>query len=269
MLPTAMTVPPTGVFEVSRQVVPVMRRSGWGRIVNMASLAGKEGTPNLSAYSAAKAGVIAFTKSLAKELAETSIRVNSIAPAAIDTDILRQMAPEVVEAMVAKSPMRRLGTVDEVADLVLWIDGDTGALTAVATDIRGPNGLCFSPDETSLYLVEWRAVPNRLILAYDVVGGTSLANGRVLIDAGPGTPDGLRCDVDGNLWCGWGMGSDELDGVVVYNREGQLIGRIRLPERCANLCFGGLNRNRLFMDASHSIYALYVNTRGASDAAGA
>ena len=76
----------TGVFEVSRQVVPVMRRSGWGRIVNMASLAGKEGTPYLSAYSAAKAGVIAFTKSLAKELADTSIRVNSIAPAAIDTD---------------------------------------------------------------------------------------------------------------------------------------------------------------------------------------
>ncbi len=81
----------TGVFEVSRQVVPVMRRAGWGRIVNIASLAGKEGTSGLSAYSAAKAGVIAFTKSLGKELANTEIRVNSVAPAAIATDILAQM----------------------------------------------------------------------------------------------------------------------------------------------------------------------------------
>lgn len=146
---------------------------------------------------------------------------------------------------------------------VYRIDGDTGELTAVATDIRGPNGLCFSPDEKKLYLVESRATPNRLILVYDVVDGTKLANGRALIDAGPGTPDGFRCDVDGNLWCGWGMGSDELDGVVVYNPEGRLIGRIRLPERCANLCFGGQARNRLFMAASQSIYALYVNTQGA------
>src|SRR5215207_8357261 len=98
----------TGVFEVSRQVVPVMRRGGWGRIVNIASLAGKEGSPKLSAYSAAKAGVIAFTKALGKELADTNILVNSIAPAAIETDILQQMAPAYVEAMVAKSPMKRL-----------------------------------------------------------------------------------------------------------------------------------------------------------------
>lgn len=111
----------TGVFEVSRQVVPVMRRIGWGRIVNMASLAGKEGTPGLSAYSAAKAGVIAFTKSLAKELADTEIRVNSVAPAAIETDILKQMAPDAVQTMIEKSPLKRLGTVDEVAELVLWL----------------------------------------------------------------------------------------------------------------------------------------------------
>ncbi len=104
----------------------------------MASLAGKEGTPNLSAYSAAKAGVIAFTKPLAKELADTSIRVNSIAPAAIDTDILEQMAPEVVEAMVAKSPMRRLGTVDEVADLVLWLCSEACSFnTGAVFDLSG------------------------------------------------------------------------------------------------------------------------------------
>jgi len=152
----------------------------------------------------------------------------------------------------------------ELPQNVYRIDGDTGALTVVAADFRGPNGLCFSPDESTLYLVESRAAPNRLILAYDVVDGIRLADGRTLIDAGPGTPDGLRCDVDGNLWCGWGMGSDELDGIVIYNPDGRLIGRIRLPERCANLCFGGRLRNRLFMAASQSVYALYVETQGCS-----
>jgi gluconolactonase len=146
---------------------------------------------------------------------------------------------------------------------VYRVDGASGEITAVATDVDGPNGLCFSPDENKLYLVASRATPNRLIYVYDVVDGRALANGRVFIDAGPGTPDGFRCDIDGNLWCGWGMGSDELDGVVVYNPAGTLIGRIRLPERCANLCFGGVKRNRLFMAASQSIYALYVNTQGA------
>jgi gluconolactonase len=77
------------------------------------------------------------------------------------------------------------------------------------------------------------------------------------------TPDGFRVDIDGNLWCGWGMGSAELDGVRIFNREGQPIGHIELPERCANVCFGGPKRNRLFMAASHSVYAHYVNTQGA------
>jgi gluconolactonase len=150
----------------------------------------------------------------------------------------------------------------ELPQNVYRLDGITGDLAVVAEDIRGPNGLCFSPDESILYLVESRATPNRLIVAYDVVQGGSLANRRVHVDAGPGTPDGMRCDVDGNLWCGWGMGSEELDGVMVFNPEGRLIGRIRLPERCANVCFGGLMRNRLFMAASQSVYALYVNTQG-------
>ena len=128
----------TGVFEVSRQVVPVMRRGGWGRIVNIASLAGKEGSPRLSAYSAAKAGVIAFTEALGKELADTNILVNSVAPAAIETDILQQMAPEYVEAMVAKSPMKRLGTVGEVAELVTWLCSDACSFsTGAVFDLSG------------------------------------------------------------------------------------------------------------------------------------
>lgn len=139
-----------------------------------------------------------------------------------------------------------------------------GKATVVAAGINQPNGLAFSPDESVLYIVESRSVP-RKILVYDVVDGRTLANGRVLIDAGPkGTPDGFRVDVDGNLWCGWGMGEAGLDGVHVFNPAGRLIGRIDLPERCANVCFGGVHRNRLFMAATTSIYALYVNTRGAA-----
>jgi gluconolactonase len=146
---------------------------------------------------------------------------------------------------------------------VYRVDGATGALTVVAEDVSGPNGLAFSPDESLLYVVESRATP-RTIAAYEVVGGTRLGKKRTLIDAGPkGTPDGFRVDVDGNLWCGWGMGEDGLDGVFIFNADGRHIGRIRLPERCANLCFGGTYRNRLFMVASTSVYALYVNTQGA------
>ncbi|QEE42351.1 MULTISPECIES: SMP-30/gluconolactonase/LRE family protein [unclassified Methylobacterium] len=150
----------------------------------------------------------------------------------------------------------------ELPQNVYRLDAETGALDVVAHDIAGPNGLCFSPDESRLYLVESRGEPTRRIVAFDVVGGRTLRDRRVLIDAGPGTPDGIRCDQDGNLWCGWGMGDDALDGVMVFNPEGRLIGRIHLPERCANLCFGGRHRNRLFMAASQSLYALYVDTQG-------
>ena len=74
----------------------------------------------------------------------------------------------------------------------------------------------------------------------------------------------FRVDVDGNLWCGWGMGQDDLDGVMVFNPAGKLIGRIRLPEICGNVCFGGPKRNRLFMAASQSLYAVYTGTQGAA-----
>lgn len=110
-----------GVYNVCRAVVPGMRQQGAGRIVNIASLAGKEGTPNASAYSAAKAGVLALTKSLGKELATAGVLVNAIAPAAIDTPLLGQMSPAHVQIMIDKSPMKRLGTVSEVADMVAWL----------------------------------------------------------------------------------------------------------------------------------------------------
>ena len=146
---------------------------------------------------------------------------------------------------------------------VYRVDGSTGEVSVVEDGVNRPNGLCFSPDESLFYLVESGSTP-RHIYAYDVVdGGKRITNKRTFIDAGPGTPDGMRCDVDGNLWLGWGMGSADLDGVVIHNPDGELIGRILLPERCANLCFGGTYRNRLFMAASKSLYSLYVNTQGA------
>ncbi|MEQ9639562.1 MAG: SMP-30/gluconolactonase/LRE family protein [Alphaproteobacteria bacterium] len=152
----------------------------------------------------------------------------------------------------------------ETAPAVYRVDGETLQPEIVADGVLGPNGLAFSPDEKVFYLVQSRATPNRNILAYDVgADGRSLSNKRVHIDAGPGgTPDGFRVDVDGNLWAGWGMGSAELDGVMVFSPDGTPIGRIELPERCANVCFGGPKRNRLFMAASQSLYALYVNTQG-------
>lgn len=142
-------------------------------------------------------------------------------------------------------------------------DPKSKALTVVAGDIERPNGLAFSPDESKLYIVEAGVTP-RVIRVYDVTdGGTRLGKGSVLITAEEkGTPDGMRVDVDGNLWVGWGMGTEGLDGVAVFNPEGKLIGRIDLPERCANLCFGGRRRNRLFMCGSTSVYSLFVNTQG-------
>ncbi len=151
----------------------------------------------------------------------------------------------------------------ELAPAVYRIDPQTGAVGKVADNVPGPNGLAFSPDETILYLVASRAEPTRQLLAFDVADGGRLIRQRLFIDAGPGgTPDGFRVDVDGNLWCGWGMGTDDLDGVRVFNPAGVPIGHIALPERCANLCFGGRHRNRLFMAASHGLYSLYVATQG-------
>lgn len=151
----------------------------------------------------------------------------------------------------------------ELGQNVYRLDPETGSGTVVADDILGPNGLAFSPDERKLYVVESRGDPTRKILEYDIASeGKTILNKRIIIDAGPGTPDGFRVDVDGNLWCGWGMGSEDLDGVMIFAPDGTAIGRIALPERCANLCFGGRANSRLFMAASKSIYALYVNVSG-------
>ncbi|AVS78089.1 gluconolactonase [Paracidovorax avenae] len=160
----------------------------------------------------------------------------------------------------------------ELPHSVYRIDPQSGRTELVLNDLAGPNGLCFSPDEQRLYIVESRAQPHRVVWAFDVAaGGRRLANRRVHIQAaGGGALDGVKCDEDGNLWCGWGSDGSaganaaDLDGVMVFNPQGQPIGHIHLPERCANLAFGGAKRNRLFMAASHSIYALYVEARGAA-----
>ncbi len=149
----------------------------------------------------------------------------------------------------------------ETPPAVYRIDPHNGALARVAEGIPGPNGLAFSPDETLLYVVASRAEP-REFWAYPVLGDR-LGEPRVFIRCAAGeTPDGFRVDTDGNLWCGWGMGSDQHDGVRVFNSAGVPIGHIALPERCANVAFGGRHRNRLFMAASQGLYALYTHAQG-------
>ncbi len=144
-----------------------------------------------------------------------------------------------------------------------------GELQQLLTDLKGPNGLAFSPDESELYIVESRAEPHRKLWAYRVGTNGALGNKRLVIDAADGGAlDGIAIDAEGHIWCGWGgngrMPSEPLDGVRVFDAAGKALGHIHLPERCANLCFGGAKRNRLFMAASHSLYALYVNVQGAS-----
>ena len=110
-----------GLFYCNRAVVPIMRKADYGRIVNIASVAGKEGNPNAPAYSASKAAVIGLTKSLGKELAKTGIRVNCVTPAAVRTAIFDQMTQQHIDFMLSKIPMGRFGTVDEIAALVCWL----------------------------------------------------------------------------------------------------------------------------------------------------
>jgi len=144
---------------------------------------------------------------------------------------------------------------------VYRIDGKSGETTVVVDDMERPNGLCFSPDESKLYVVDTPAGP-KTVRVYDVVdNGTKLATGRLFFDAMPGFADGIRCDTEGNIWCGF-SGGEGQDGVAVFADDGKMIGRILLPERCANLCFGGRKRNRLFMAASQSVYSIYVEAQG-------
>ena len=161
-----------------------------------------------------------------------------------------------------------------------------GKITAVITDLFNPNGIAFSPNEKKLYVVEWKGTPNRSIWSFDVNADGTVSGKTKLIDAdGTGSLDGFRVDRDGNLWCGWGYNgsfqatatdvaggmkahlpnakAEDMDGVKVFDKDGKAIGFIRLPERCANLEFGGPKRNRLYMASSHSLYALYVESHGA------
>lgn len=165
-------------------------------------------------------------------------------------------------------------------EAIYRIDGKTLKIEKVADDIFKPNGLCFSPDYKKLYVADTGAshyedAPKN-IKVWDVVDEKKLANGRqfasmemdVRVDGGwvakAGFADGIRCDVDGNVWASAGWVGDGYDGVHVFEpKEGVRIGQIRLPEICSNVCFGGLRRNRLFMTASTSLYAVYVETRGA------
>jgi 3-oxoacyl-[acyl-carrier protein] reductase len=133
-----MDVNINGVFLCCREVVTQMRKQGYGRIVNIASVAGKEGNPNASAYSASKAAVIALTKSLGKELADTGIRVNCVTPAAVKTAIFDQMTPEHIAFMLSKIPMGRFGTVEEIAAMVSWLcTEDCSFSTGAVFDLSG------------------------------------------------------------------------------------------------------------------------------------
>jgi gluconolactonase len=145
---------------------------------------------------------------------------------------------------------------------VYRIDPRNWEITIAVGDMQRPNGLCFSPDESRLYVVDTPG-GDKTVHVYDIVeDGTKAVNGRVFFNQMPGYADGIRCDTQGNVWCGFSGGEGE-DGVAVFAPDGTLIGRILLPERCANVCFGGSKRNRLFMAASQSIYACYVEAQGA------
>jgi 3-oxoacyl-[acyl-carrier protein] reductase len=128
----------TGVFLCNRAVAGGMTKRGWGRIVNIASVAGKEGNPNASAYSASKAGVIGLTKSLGKELATTGVLVNCVAPAVVKTELFSQMTEQHIQYMLSKIPMNRFGEVDEVAEMVAWLASSNCTFATGATfDLSG------------------------------------------------------------------------------------------------------------------------------------
>jgi gluconolactonase len=150
---------------------------------------------------------------------------------------------------------------------VYRLDPNTREVTVVANDMDKPNGLCFSTDEKRLYIVDTGEPKHsgdpHPIRVYDVENGVRLKNGRMFVNMAPGSSDGIRCDVDGNLWSAAGWAGEGFNGVHVFAPDGVLIGRIHLPETCANLCFGGTKKNRLFMAASQSLYAVYVGTEGA------
>jgi gluconolactonase len=147
--------------------------------------------------------------------------------------------------------------VKELPRHVYRIDPVSGEGRVVVEGMDRPNGICFSPDETRLYVVD-----TGHIRVFDIEDGLPV-NGRVFVDMAPGGSDGIRTDRDGNLWSAAGHGGPGFDGVHCYSPEGELLGRIHLPETCSNFCFGGAKKNRLFITASRSLYSVYVEARGA------
>jgi gluconolactonase len=163
----------------------------------------------------------------------------------------------------------------QIKEAVYRIDPKTGAMELVTDEIFKPNGLCFSPDYRKLYIADTGAshYPQapRNIKVWDVIDGKKLTGGREFASMKMKTPkgevegfaDGIRADEDGNIWSSAGWVGPGYDGVHIFAPDGQRIGQILLPEICSNVCFGGPKRNRLFMTASQSLYAVYVETRGA------
>ena len=160
----------------------------------------------------------------------------------------------------------------QLKEAVYHVDGKTGKIEMLTDDLYKPNGICFSPDYKKVYICDTGAThyPDapKIVKVYDVIDGRKVGNGKPFINMelsgkGAGLADGIRADVDGNIWVGAGWVGEGYDGVHIFSPEGQRIGMILLPEICANICFGGEKRNRLFMCASQSLYSVYVETQGA------
>jgi gluconolactonase len=152
----------------------------------------------------------------------------------------------------------------ELPTRVYRIDPAGQVSIAAEGPMRRPNGLCFSPDFRTLYVADTGATDGNYpanIIAFTVTG-TTLSRPRVFADFAPGFTDGIRCDTDGNVWCSWGWGGPDTNGVRVHHPSGDLLAFLHTPEVISNLAFGGVKRNRLFMTGSTSIYALYVNAVG-------
>ena len=152
---------------------------------------------------------------------------------------------------------------------VFRVDPKSGEIKVVVDDFVMPNGITFSPDEKKLYVIDTGLTEGEgnpaWIRVFDVdLGAGKLSNSKVFAkDFAPGFTDGMRCDTDGNVWCSMGWGDPKEDGVRCYNPDGHLIGKIHIPETVANVCFGGQQRNRLYICGSTSLYALYTSAKGA------
>jgi gluconolactonase len=155
----------------------------------------------------------------------------------------------------------------QLKEAIYRIDPKTAKLDLVTDEPSKPNGLCFSADYKRLYVADTGGSSPRGITVFDIADGRRVGAGKRLAtmeyDGKTGGSDGVRCDTDGNVWSSAAWGGDGFDGVHVFAPDGARIGYIRLPEACSNICFGGPKRNRLFMTASQSLYAVYVEAQGA------